>query len=162
MNKLGFMFAVLLLVSFFSAQGNLAIANEKHRNGMNQKDASLQIRRHAAYKLGEVRDLSAVPTLVAYLQDDDMHLRRIAARALGKIGSPEAVMPLIEVLCRPDQHRQVQLAAICSLGRIGDPRASRTLEHMAEHEAGAIRQRAAENYCRLHHAIKVSRLVTMN
>lgn len=151
----------LCLTSFFIFEG-VVFGNDVDSALQALKDPSSQINRHAAYELGESKDVRAVPALIECLDHEDIHLRRIAARALGKIGSPEAVMPLVEVLCRSNQPQQVQIAAISALGCIGDPRAGRTLEHMAEHEDGILQKQAAKNLARLKNEIQVSKLVTAN
>ena len=96
----------------------------------------------AAYALGEIRDVRAVPALVSALKSDRNHLRRIAAHALGKIGDRRAVRPLIEVLHNEAQPLAVQASVIMSLGRIGDPGAKRILTHLNRSSQNWLQQTA--------------------
>jgi len=99
--------------------------------------------RKGAYALGELGDRRAISVLTAQLKSEDRHMRRIAAHALGKLGDKEAVMPLIEVLCNQDEDVQVQLAAVKSLGRLGDNRADRILAHLAGQESSRLQEEAS-------------------
>ena len=121
------------------------------------KELSVQARRLTVYELGEQKDPRAIPVLISSLEDNDAHVRRIAARALGKSGSPEGVLPLLDLLCQADQPFHVQSTAVWALGRIGDPRAGRVLEHMAEHERGILRQQARESLARLKVQIRMGK-----
>lgn len=84
----------------------------------------------AVYALGEIRNPEAVPALILALKSDRDHMRRIAAHALGKIGDRQAVSPLIDLLSDKNQPVAVQVSAIMSLGRIGDPEAELILTYM--------------------------------
>jgi HEAT repeat protein len=61
-------------------------------------DKDWQVRREAAWALGEIGDPKAVPFLIRSLRDKDKYVRRAAAWALGKIGDPQVVPALIDVL----------------------------------------------------------------
>jgi HEAT repeat protein len=61
------------------------------------KDESWSIRQHAAWMLGEIRDVRAVEALVMCLDDPDFHVCSSAKDALVKIGKP-AVDPLVACL----------------------------------------------------------------
>jgi HEAT repeat protein len=84
-------------------------------------DKDWQVRREAAWALGEIGDPKAVPFLIRSLRDKDKYVRRAAAWALGKIGDPQVVPALIDVL--KDEDWQVREAAVSALGEIGDPKA---------------------------------------
>jgi len=90
------------------------------------RDANSDIRRVAAYALGEIKAKEAAGPLVAALKDEDWRVREEAAEALGKIGAKEAVEPLIEAL--KDGNSSVREAAAYALGEIGDRRAIKALE----------------------------------
>jgi hypothetical protein len=82
-----------------------------------------------AQTLGEMRDLSAVPSLLNLLRqrawlEENYELLAAAALALGQIGSREAVPVLIRTLHRRkwfqrEPHEQVRIAAAQALGLIG-------------------------------------------
>ena len=69
----------------------------------------------------EIKNESAVDTLIGELADNDNETRVIAALLLGWIGDERAVDPLIEML--DDENLDVRLSAALSLGWIGDTRA---------------------------------------
>ena len=82
-----------------------------------------------AQTLGEIRDLSAVPSLINLLRrrawlEENYELLAAAALALGQIGSREAVPVLIRTLhhrkwFQREPHEQVRIAAAQALGLIG-------------------------------------------
>jgi len=90
-------------------------------------------RAQRVYQLGELGVPSAVPELIAALQDPSGNVRRLAASALGKIGDARAVTPLLALLAQ-EQKPQVRQYAVKALGRIGDPRARSTLHQIADDE----------------------------
>ena len=65
--------------------------------------------------LGQIGDATAVPLLIAALEDEDEDVRIDAADALGRIGSSEAVEPLLNSL-RRDPCGDVKRAAAAALG----------------------------------------------
>jgi hypothetical protein len=75
------------------------------------------VREAAAIGLGEIGDASAVPTLIAALEDDDPDVIKAATRALVKVGTP-ALPGLIAAL----KHRRLRVRrlAAAALGEIGD------------------------------------------
>ncbi len=82
-----------------------------------------ETRWNAARTIGKIgaKAASAVPALVAVLQDPAATIREHAAEALGDIGPPaaEAVKPLASVLNDPAP--RVRRDAVRSLGQIGPP-----------------------------------------
>ena len=54
----------------------------------------------AAYALGDMVSVNAVPALLATLDDSDRDVRAAAARSLGRIADPRAVQPLVGALAR--------------------------------------------------------------
>jgi len=96
--------------------------------GLGQK-IDLETKLLIAQTLGEMRDLSAVPSLLNLLRkrawlDENYDLLAAAALALGQIGSREAVPLLIRTLHRrklfqTKPNEQVRIAAAQALGLIG-------------------------------------------
>jgi HEAT repeat protein len=128
----------------------LAAANTKVENlqSLIEELASpSSIRRaEAARELGRIADASAVPALIATLEDDDADVAREAATSLGMLQNASAVEPLIAVLNNRDGyfHGVVRIAAIHSLGQLRDLRAVVPLmnairDPIAEASAEAIR-----------------------
>jgi ATP-dependent DNA helicase RecQ len=107
-------------------------------------------RAQRVYQLGELGVPSAVPELIAALQDPSGDVRRLAASALGKIGDARAVTPLLALLAQ-EQKPQVRQYAAKALGRIGDPRARSALQRIAgdENERDYTRKSARNALYRL-------------
>jgi len=82
------------------------------------------VRRHAAYALGEIRDARAVDFLIQALKDQDSGVRYEAARALRKIKDARAMEPLIQAL---KDENSIRHEAAEALGEIGDTRAVKPL-----------------------------------
>ena len=80
--------------------------------------------------LGDSKSSSAVPELVAYLQNSDGNVRRLAASALGKIGNKGATAPLMDLLER-EEKPQVRQYAVKALGLIGEIQATNILDAIA-------------------------------
>jgi len=88
--------------------------------------------------LGEMRDLSAVPTLLNLLRrrrwlDENYELLAAATQALGQIGSKEALPVLIRTLHRhkwiqAEPNYRLRLTAAASLGQIGGENAVQALK----------------------------------
>jgi len=66
-------------------------------------DAAPELRRMAAFALGEMDDPRAAPLLAAALEDSDAHTRAMAAEALGKLKDPQSVPSLMAHLKDPDE-----------------------------------------------------------
>lgn len=86
----------------------------------------LKVRCIAAGIIGQIKDESAIISLMYVMNDRDENykLRLAAAEALGKIGNSQAVMPLIGIVS-DDEEQSVYLkeSATKALGMIGDERA---------------------------------------
>jgi hypothetical protein len=83
------------------------------------RSANAQTRRHAAEKLGQLKDGRAVEALLVALtgEERDWLVQEAAAKALGEIGDPQAVPALVEAL----QHHQdefVRAFAAWTLGKL--------------------------------------------
>ncbi|MBN1815168.1 MAG: HEAT repeat domain-containing protein [Anaerolineae bacterium] len=76
------------------------------------------VRSHAAWRLGRLRDASAVPALIRVLQSDENEDARLtAAWALGKMGDPVAI-PALEAAREHDESGDVQSQAREALGTL--------------------------------------------
>ena len=114
------------------------------------------VARNAARALGKLGDPSAIPDLLATLEDEDDGLREAAARALGELRAPAAVSPLCARLAsgpagagapQPDSPRLREPceALIEALGDIGVATDSVlvVIEPFTAHDRPLIRSAAA-------------------
>ena len=116
------------------------------------------VARNAARALGKLAPaaLTAVPELLAALNDDDDGLREAAARALGELRAPEAVDPICgrleggPAVAGARQASSPRLQEPCealleALGEIGvaEPRVLNVIEPFTSHEWPLIRSAAA-------------------
>lgn len=122
-------------------QEPIRIENADHVIGLLYHEND-QVRRLAAYTLGELGDRLAVRHLIDMLNSDDPVECRIASRALGKIGDKRAVGPLMAVFTRPDAPLHVKAAVASSLGMMNDRRALQVLVRAAEKSDGWLRHEA--------------------
>ncbi|MDI6768058.1 MAG: RecQ family ATP-dependent DNA helicase [Anaerolineales bacterium] len=83
--------------------------------------------------LGESKSPHAVPKLIDALESESGNVRRLAASALGKIRDPRAVIPLL-ILLEHESKPQARQYAVKALGAIGDKRAEKLLQQIAENE----------------------------
>ncbi len=83
------------------------------------------IRSEAAWLLGNSKDKTAVPCLIAALGDEKSDVRWNAAKSLGKLDDSRALIPLIKVLDDPD--KDVREDIIEALGRLHDEKAVKPL-----------------------------------
>ena len=80
------------------------------------KDENSYIREEAVKALGELKDCSAVETLIRLLEDGNWGVRRQAAFSLGKLKDKRAIEPLVKAL--DDGDYWVEKAAAKALGKI--------------------------------------------
>jgi HEAT repeat protein len=99
------------------------------------------VRRQAVVALGRRGDRSAVPALIAMLQDPDSSVRREAARVLGQWKDEQAVPRLIQSL--GDGDANVRTYAAYALGEIKDPRARDALLGALSDPQWTVRDQAA-------------------
>ncbi|MBM4432236.1 MAG: hypothetical protein FJ026_18085, partial [Chloroflexi bacterium] len=92
-----------------------------------------ELRRRAAWALGQLGDKRAVPALLETLQDAQEEVANEAAMALGAVG--EAAIPVLIQALGSDQ-RQVRRLAIQALGKVGD-KAQRPLVNALQDEKQA-------------------------
>ncbi len=119
---------------------------EQNRQTRNDAIASLtdpfpEVRRRAAWTLGELENARAVDALVKALRDEVPGVRSAAAWALGEIKDTRAVPPLISSLAESDA--VVREMAVRALGEIGDPKAVDPLGRMLADPAPDVRAAAA-------------------
>ncbi|MEG4493943.1 HEAT repeat domain-containing protein, partial [Microcoleus sp. D3_18_C4] len=100
------------------------------------------VRRMAAYALGNIGDAQAIPGLLKLVEDSDSHVRRSAADALGAIGDEQAIPGLLKLVEDSDSH--VRRSAADALGAIGDEQAIPGLLKLVEHSDSDVRRRAAD------------------
>ncbi|MCX5946711.1 MAG: HEAT repeat domain-containing protein [Cyanobacteria bacterium] len=113
------------------------------------------VARNAARALGKLGDPSAIPELLACLDDDDDGLREAAARALGELGAAAAVPLLTQRLAsgpqvagapRSDSPRLQEPceALLEALGEIGvaEPEVLAVITPFSDHERPLIRSAA--------------------
>jgi HEAT repeat protein len=84
------------------------------------------LRKAAAFSLGELGAQDAVGGLLALTRDPVPIVRTAAATALGKIGAPVDVGPLVALL--DDSYPEAAQMAAWALGEIGDSTAVEPLE----------------------------------
>jgi len=100
-------------------------------------------RSQALKALGEIGDISALPTLVSALKDSDNLIRANAAIALGKLGNTRVIPNLLDAL--QDSYYQVKQEAVLALGKIGDDSVVSALIPFLEHEASEITEAEDQN-----------------
>ena len=84
-------------------------------------------------KLGNSKSPSAVSELINSLKSKNGNIRRLAASALGKIRDAGAVEPLLNLLTK-ETKPQVRQYIVKALGTIGDKRAEKMLQQVAQNE----------------------------
>jgi HEAT repeat protein len=118
-------------------------------------DDERDVRKAAAYALGELRDPRALPGLVAALQDPIADVRYNAAIAVARFGDTRAIGVLREMLdrsrldrvegMRPDQKEETMLAAIPALMQVAPEEGRAILGPLAKSdESMRVRSAAAE------------------
>lgn len=105
------------------------------------KDPDADIRRDAAWNLGNLGDERAIPALTEALKDQDDDVRFHVARNLGKFEEP-AVPFLLDALEDPDEY--VRRYAAWILGVIGDDRAIPALETALNDPSEYVRKGAEQ------------------
>ena len=83
--------------------------------------------------LGESKSPSAVPELISALDNKNGNVRRLAASALGRIRDTRAVDPLLKIL-EHESKPQVRQYVVKALGAIGDKRAEKILQQIANND----------------------------
>jgi len=99
------------------------------------------VRQQAAVSLGQTEDATAVPALIAALEDSENGVRREAAKALGFLKDARAVPSLLDALS--DSDTNVRLYAAYALGEIKDVKAARALLQALRDPEWVVRDQAA-------------------
>jgi HEAT repeat protein len=100
------------------------------------------IQMSALYAMGRNLDVRWLDTMLQEMENDSPGIRFEATRAVGEFSDPRAVPQLIEKL--GDDDREVQLAAIGSLGRIGGTAPMNVLRRLASSKDDVVREAAEE------------------
>jgi HEAT repeat protein/beta-lactamase regulating signal transducer with metallopeptidase domain len=109
------------------------------RGALSDEDG--QVRRQAAFALGQRRDARAAAPLVEALSDSVADVRQQAAFALGELRVAQAVSALAERL-RRDEDADVRQQAAWALGEIGSAEAVPALNEAVADADGDVRQQA--------------------
>jgi HEAT repeat protein len=109
------------------------------------------VRGSAAEALGAIGDREAVLPLIEALQDPEWWVVETAATALGHLEDERATESLMAMVTSLETQRQLRLAAIRALDRIGDGRARPALEWAREHDIAPNADAAGEALERLAH-----------
>jgi HEAT repeat protein len=102
-----------------------------------QRDA-VELNRHVADALGQLRAREAVPVLTALTHSPDGFTQVAAVDALGKIGDPAAVDTLIGVATGEKIEPFTAKKALLALGRIGDQKAGPAVVKMLFEERPGV------------------------
>jgi HEAT repeat protein len=92
--------------------------------------------------LGRLGDSSAVPALIASLDDPDPMVRAASIAAIGTIKDRDAVIPLINRL--NDKEISIRIGAAEVLGKLGDKRAVGPLTKIRDNDVFSEVREAAE------------------
>ncbi|HEX6199439.1 MAG TPA: M56 family metallopeptidase, partial [Thermoanaerobaculia bacterium] len=107
-----------------------------------REDADEEVRRTAAWALGQLEDRMATPALIQALrQDESVEVRRTAVWALGQIEDPAAAPALGEAL--EDADVEVRRTALWALGQIESPQAVGPLSRALQDPEPEVRRQAA-------------------
>jgi HEAT repeat protein len=105
------------------------------------KDNDSSVRMHAAFALGEIRDVGAVEPLNKAIKDKDHDVRMRVVNALGKILDSRSVEPLMEAL--KDKYPGVRIEAAFLIGFLKDKRTVEPLISALNDEVSLVRRYAA-------------------
>ncbi|MBD2362506.1 HEAT repeat domain-containing protein [Anabaena minutissima FACHB-250] len=105
------------------------------------EDEDSDVRRRAAYALGEIKSEAAIPRLIQLLEDEDSDVRAGAADALGGIKSEAAIPGLIQLL--EHGNSDVRRSIASALGEIKSEAAIPHLIKLIEDEDSFVRYSAA-------------------
>jgi HEAT repeat protein len=105
------------------------------------EDSDKDVRRKAAFALGNIGSETAIPGLLKALEDSDNYVRRKAAFALGNIGSETAIPGLLKALEDSDEY--VRSNAAFALAKIGSETAIAGLLKALEDSDRYVRRKAA-------------------
>jgi HEAT repeats len=92
-----------------------------------ENDPDPLVRAVAIRALNRSRDRTAVPLLIRGLSDPNEWVRLESAKALVRLPDPSAATPLLQVIRRPDETRDVRIAAVDALRHYKSIEVARTL-----------------------------------
>jgi hypothetical protein len=92
-----------------------------------ENDPDPLVRAVAIRALNRSRDRTAVPLLIRGLSDANEWVRLESAKALVRLPDPSAIAPLLQVIRRPDETRDVRIAAVDALRHYKNMEVARTL-----------------------------------
>ena len=125
-------------------------------------DPAWEVREHTVNALGEIGHPSAVPHLIALLQEDLFtSVRFHAASALGKIKDPSAIPALVDTLRDPLARAELRWNAAEALGEIGHEKIVPHLVKALEDSNTYVRGRAAVALGRIGHEAAIPHLIKM-
>lgn len=108
-------------------------------------DSHPAVRAEAMGLLADRSDRTALPAIVAALDDESTSVRESAARALGKLGDPAAREPLLRALAKPSEDEWVRLREAEAAARCGAPEGIPILLSLARKaDARMLRRQALE------------------
>jgi HEAT repeat protein len=107
------------------------------------KSGNRVLKASAIFAMGKSCDPVWMPVLLSELASKDAEMRYEAAGACGELEQEEAVPSLINTV-NDDEDIDVRIAAVQSLGRIGNAPARECLKHFLESNSEAIRQAAEQ------------------
>lgn len=108
------------------------------------RDKIHSVRGHAALALGWLRDQSAAGPLMQACGDQNPWVKRMAVIALGFLENSQACNLLMEMANDEKLSANIRIEAICSLGRIKDPRAIPSLNLLMQNKNKEISSTASE------------------
>jgi HEAT repeat protein len=92
-----------------------------------ENDPDPLVRAVAIRALNRSRDRTAVPILIRGLSDANEWVRLESAKALVRLPDPSAIPPLLQTIRRPDETRDVRIAAVDALRHYKNMEVARTL-----------------------------------
>jgi len=122
------------IVSFFERRGLV------DRQLRDLRSRRVWRRARAAFLLGDIGSLAAVPDLIAALEDEDGEVRAAAARSLGRLHAQSAVGPLVDSVASGRLPSSIGGAALLGVGS----RAVDEIAAMARTRDVAVRRLAVE------------------
>ena len=126
---------------FVSVLVDTLILKDNFKNKIKDTEIQTQIRVNAAKLLANIKDTSAVNSLLYCLNNkqENYKLRLSCAESLGKIGDRYAVLPLSEILNDENENSlYLKESAAFALGMIGDKKAVDSLVGILEAKQGII------------------------
>ena len=104
--------------------------------------SDLKLKCSALYAMGRTQEKAWLPAIIAEMKSPNAPLRYEAAAACGELGEEEMSHHLIPLL--EDDDREVQMASVLALGKIGGGIATRALRRCLRNGDEALREAAQE------------------